>query len=177
MLPTFAELPKDNVVHSTEWHLQHYKNLALVALGTAINLKKHTDPAVLCRLTPRKGVFAIKKFNKGELCLVPAAFTIKAKKTTSTIENPAVFTVFGDVPLGYVFELGAVGGNDVVSPTWFVQPTSEKKDANMKITVMKVEVVSNSVALKTPLNVKVFDIPFFENLRAIKGGTELLYFR
>jgi hypothetical protein len=132
-------------------------------------------------LEPRSALFALQKYKKGELILVPCTMRIKtidAKKETqmpTPIEE--MLSCRGSaMPTGYSFHLAPESKEKFVCPAWFAQGTADFKLVNLK--VMMVEVEINGKIGQSKLATKetsTITIPMLVNSKSVEEGTELKY--
>ena len=178
-MPSFVDYEKDGPIGNDQWLVHEHKAKVILAVGMICKSVGHVD--VRCRIKPSKSVFALRKFKVGECVIVPTTDSIKAKPTKDV---DAVFSCVGDAPSGCALELGSAGGNkDVVHPAWYMTSTIEQTNANMKISMVKVDlsvgpkrtVAKSSASVKTATESSTVAVPIFVNAKVLNEGDELIY--
>jgi len=177
-LPTVVEYPKQAPNHSVDWDEQEYKAKVVIALGVMTH--RFGDAKVLCTTDP-KAVFCQTSFKVNQCILVPT--TSKVKVVTKGASD-AFFSCEGDALAGKVLELMPMCNVDMPVPAWFVPACLEAKDANMKVTMVKVDLdvdvhenPGKGKQKSRGSSAWSIDVPVLVNTRALVEGTELRYYR
>ena len=172
--PELLAYPQNAPHRNTEWIENVYKSKVVVALD--LLTAKFGDVGVVCKSSPM-AVFSNMKFKINECVLVPTTTKIKI---VSADESDAFFSCEGDAPDGKVLELVCLRGSDMPIPAWFVTSTTDPKEANMKVSMVKVDVgaiVSTRGKVKGASSSSVIDVPLLVNKKQLSAGDQLKYFR
>ena len=166
-----AEYPIKRVGNNIDWEHLQYKSMVIMALNV-VN-EKYGNPDVVCRITP-KAALANTKFKANELVLVPVTTRVKVVKED---ESESQFTCEGDHPDGQVLELCSLLSKDMPIPAWFATSCTDPKEANLKISMIAVNVDVGIDKKKTTSEKTTIAIPVLVNKTAVKEGQELKYHR
>ena len=177
-LPTIVEYPKKAPNHNEDWDEHDYKAKVAIALGVLTH--RFGDAKVVCTTSPR-AVFCETNLKANQCILVPT--TTKVKVVTKAASD-AFFTCEGDAPAGKVLELQPMVTSDMPVPAWYVTACTEAKDANMKVTMVKVDLdadvhekLGKGKQKGRGSSAWSIDVPVLVNTRALVEGTELKYHR
>ena len=149
--------------------------------------KHYGDANVLCRISPRKCAFALQSFKKGELVLVPVTTRIKSfffgtlagdalpsMASLSSLDNLMECTG-ATLPEGYSFHLQPMM-NDVVCPAWYMQDTDDAKNANMKVSMIEVEMnMKVGKPSRQSKESNCINLPVFVNSKPLQWGNVLVF--
>ena len=173
-----ADYPGKGPLTSKQWDATEF--MSKLTLGLAIAARHYGDMQVLCRSEPRSAVFALQKYKKGELVLVPCISKIKTidvqKENQIASPNEKMMSCGGNaMPTGYSFHLCSAGG-DIVCPAWFVQGAPDIKDVNLKVTMVDVDINAKIGQTKgTTKETSTVALPIFINTKFIDVGIELKF--
>ena len=175
-----ATYPEKGPLTSKQWEATEVSSK--MTLGLTIAARHYGDMQVLCRSEPRSAVFALQRYKKGELVLVPCTTKIKTidvqKETQSVSHIEKMMSCGGSaMPTGYSFHLSSmIGKDDIVCPAWFVQGEPDIKDVNLKVTMVEVEINAKIGQTKcTTKETSTVALPIFINTKAVDLGTELKF--
>ena len=138
----------------------------IIALELATKLYPH--PSNVVCLTVPKSLVADAAIKKGTLTLVPATHSLKIMDEL----RPCTFTCRVG---GVKCELTRCVDDDMTVPAWYCNTTHDKKDVNMKVTTVSVDINAGIEGeggkhYKSNSNI---DIPVIVNTRAVKVGETL----
>ena len=172
-----ADYPGKGPLTSKQWDATEF--MSKLTLGLSIAARHYGDMQVLCRSEPRSAVFALQKYKKGELVLVPCTSKVKTidvqkeKQIASPIEK--MMSCGGSaMPTGFSFCLCNTG-SEFVCPAWFVQGAPDVKDVNMKVAMVDVEI--NAKMKATTKETSTVALPMFINTKSIDVGIELKFYK
>jgi hypothetical protein len=175
-----ATYPEKGPLTSKQWEATEVASK--MSLGLTIAARHYGDMQVLCRSEPRPSLFAIQRYKKGELVLVPCTTKIKTideqKETQSVSPLEKMMSCGGSaMPTGYSFHLSSMNvKDDIVCPAWFVQGAPDIKDVNLKVTMVEVEINAKIGQTKcTTKETSTVALPMFINTKAVDVGTELKF--
>ena len=169
--PKFAEYPQNGLHCSEEWTFHEYR--ARVTMALCILTRMFAPASVRIRALPKKAVFATRRFKIGECIIVPTTMKVKCWKTESATATAKVFACGGDAPKGLQLELAPMSA-DLPCPAWIMQSVAEKKEANMKVKMVKVELTLTVLPSGSDDRQHIM-IPVLENSKTLKEDDELLY--
>jgi hypothetical protein len=178
-----ADYPGKGPLTSKQWSATEFMNK--LTLGLSIAARHYGDMQVLCRSEPRSAVFALQKYKKGELVLVPCTSRVKIidveKETEKQCNSSPIEKMMScggsAMPTGYSFHLCSAGG-DLVCPAWFVQGAPDIKDVNLKVTMVDVDINAKIGQTKaTTKETSTVALPIFINTKSIDVGIELKFYK
>jgi hypothetical protein len=175
-----ASYPEKGPLASTDWATTEFASKITVALTMAARYHG-LDKEVLCRLEPRSALFALQKYKKGELILVPCTTRIKTIDAKKETQMPSIIEEMlscrgSAMPTGYSFHLAPESKEKFVCPAWFAQGTADFKLVNLKVMMFEVEINGKIGQSKLATNeTSTITIPMLVNSKSVEEGTELKY--
>ena len=164
-----SELVSVDPEQNKAWAFNVVQAKVIIALN--ILSERYDGMKVMCR-TP-KSLFATEHIKRGECVLVP--LTKKMKFTENENDN----SIFISGVDGKKVVLQSMGCSNAV-PVWFCNSTTEKKDANVKVSMVKVNVsvgVPGKGAKKSnDSSSSSVDVPVLVNTCALNEGDSLAYY-
>jgi len=173
-----ADYPGKGPLTSKQWDATEF--MSKLTLGLAIASRHYGDMQVLCQSQPKQGAFALQRYKKGELVLVPCTMKIKTidnqnQKQTASFNEQMMSCGGNAMPTGYSFHLCSTSG-DIVCPAWFVQGAPDIKDVNLKVTMVDVDIHAKIGQTKgTTKETTTVALPIFINTKFIDVGIELKF--
>jgi hypothetical protein len=161
-----ASYPEKSPLRNSEYKVHEFKSKVAIALCTLT--RKYGEPDICLFSTPKKAI-SNTNFAVGPCVLVPSTTRYKV---VGEGHDGSIFTCEGD---GFSLEfMGAAVGME--APAWFVNKTSSKKDGNMKVTHLTVDVSVDAPKPPATHESMKISIPVLVNTKALKKDTELKFF-
>ena len=167
-VPEVLRVHADHMKDNDEWATSIAKAKVTIALDLVYAKYASTATHVVVRLSP-KAVFAGGAMKRNECVMVPTTMKIKVADEGDSNRDP-LFMCDAD---GQDVEICPSFSVTKPVPAWYVNPTSDKKRANIKISMGKVSV---DMKLAKNTSESTVAIPVLVNTRAVSEGDELMYY-
>ena len=172
--PELHDYPQTAPCNNSAW-IEHVLK-SKVANALDVLTQKFGVVEVVCRALPR-AVFADAAFKVNECVLVPTTTKVRV---VSEDNSDVFFSCEGDAPEGKVLELMPSRDADMSIPAWLVATTTQSKEANMKVSMVRVEVdasIAKKGKTRTASSSSVICVPVLVNKKGLNPGDELTYYR